>query len=183
MGRIDASTLIGLKTRAFFDEVLRACCRIVASDGSLARVEAMPTAYVIRGYTYTITTSSESYRIWVGVNGPRLFYIAYLSGIDVERAHDVYAFCFGGAAKVGWQVNYENAQDFVSVWATCTTDPLEPLVHMLPNWGWRPVDTLLCEVTEAGMFWATDIAMMAQSMVRTSERHGIACHDSSPAPL
>ena len=171
------------QNRPFYDEVLAGCSRIVATSGELAEARMATSAYVLPGMSYQIHTSTGVFRFWLGINGPRLFFIVYVKGIDADRAREAFSFCFGGAKKVGWEVNYEPLDNGVSVWATCMTDRSIPMLEKsLHNTRGVNRDPVLF-LAEYGQFWATDIAMMVQSWVRTSERLGIECHDKEPAPL
>ncbi len=153
----------------FYMEVERACKRIIGMSGDLVSVSMKNTEYVLSGYTVTITTKQGSqFPFWTGVNGPRLFFIAFVAA-GHETAKDVFQFCFGGAEKVGWEVKYEKIETGTSIWATCMTNRDRPLIN----------DAL----TEEGIFWATDIAMMVQSWVRSCERSNIKRHHMEPAPL
>lgn len=164
-----------------YSALAEVCRRIVCTDGMLATVEVKPTNYVLDGRTFVVRTSSGDYPFWLGVNGPRLFFIAYVTGVDAEAAQREFAFCFGGAAKVGWEMNYEPIENGVSIWATCMTDRTLPLViedkNVTINNGRKGV------LTQEGAFWVNDIAMMVQSWVRTCERKSIRRHEMEPAPL
>lgn len=171
------------KTAPFYLEVVDVCLRIVCSDGTHPEVQMTDTAYVLPGRTCWLTTASGEFKFWVGINGPRLFFIAWMADITPERAKDVFQFCFGGAEKVGWQVNYEPLDGGgVSVWANCMTDPDKPLTAPSDSAGFTTAQSNYT-LTDDGLFWVTDIAMMVQSWIRTSERHAIKCHPKEPAPL
>lgn len=172
------------KTRPIYDSVLSACRRIISMDGNPPTdVTARSTIYVVDGRIYTIRTGKGNFAFWLGINGPRLFFIVYIEGLQPDRAKEAFSFCFGGAEKVGWHVNYEPIPDGVSIWATCFTDPSKPLAAALENAGRGLSNEPIYKLTDDGHFWATDIAMMAQSWIRTSERNGLACHELEPAPL
>lgn len=171
------------QTEPFYAEVLSACRRIVATNGERAEASMTQSAYVLPGHTYQVQTSQGTFRFWLGVNGPRLFFIVYAKGITVDRARDAFSFCFGGAEKVGWEINYEPIEDGVSMWATCMTERTMPLVELCPATTLGLSHDPVFKLTEYGRFWAIDIAMMAQSWVRTSERQRIESHDKEPAPL
>lgn len=167
-------------TAPFYDGIVEACLRIVGMDGKHPEVSMTETSYVLAGRTCWIKTGSDEYAFWVGINGPRLFFIAYIKDIDAVRAREVFAFSFGGAEKVGWQVNYEPIEGGVSIWANCMTDRGKPLTGTDTSPG---ITTNVPQLTDEGEFWVTDIAMMVQSWIRTSERNGIKCHEKEPAPL
>ena len=159
------------------------CQRIVATDGTAPDVTMKETPYVLTGRTYTVRTAQDEFSFWFGVNGPRLFFITYIAGLDAQKAKEAFAFCFGGAEKVGWHMNYEPIDAGVSVWATCMTDVTKALAQPKPNCTTGLSGEQIYELTDDGSFWVTDIGMMVQSWVRTSERCGIACHELEPAPL
>lgn len=166
-----------------YDHIGLACQRIVGTDGELASVEMSKTMFVLDGRTFNIRTGTNTFRFWFGANGPRLFFIAYMRELDPARAREAFAFCFGGAAKVGWELNYEPIENGVSIWATCMTEKAAPLVQVRPGVTRGLSNDETFEITADGHFWATDVAMMVQSWIRTSERLGFACHEMEPAPL
>jgi hypothetical protein len=148
---------------AFNDEIHETCSRIIAVSGERVTVSSKEAGYILDGRIFTVRTECGDFPFWIGVNGPRLFFIAYVADIDEVRARTVFRFCFGGAEKVGWQVNYQKIDGGVSLWATCMTSAALPL-------------------TLDG-FWGRDIALMAQAWVRTCEREQIQRHKLDPAPL
>lgn len=164
-------------TAPIYDGILDACLRVVAMDGKNPSVSMQPTSYVLHGRTCWMESSAGVFPFWVGVNGPRLFFITYMAGISPEQAKEAYAFCFGGAEKVGWLINYEPIEGGISIWANVMTDRKTPLSE---NAEFRSNAHTL---TEEGVFWVTDIALMVQSWIRTSERLGYKCHTTEPAPL
>lgn len=167
-------------TTPMYEEIGKACSRVVAMLGDLAEVESTVTSYVVEGRVYNVKTQLGTYTFWVGINGPRLFFIVNMKGLDVKDAKEHFEFCFGGAEKVGWNTVYQPMYNGVSIWSTCTTDKARPLAEhtnrYIEN---KPV----ADLTEEGLFWATDIAMMVQSWIRTCERSKLHCHDIPPAPL
>lgn len=165
----------------FYQEIENACLRIVGTSGDLAAVETTKTHYVIEGITFNIKTNRGVFPFWIGINGPRIFFIAYVGGIEKDQAAQSFGFCFGGAEKVGWQINYEPIDDGVSIWATCMTDRNFPLSVKQEHV--RESGRATYSLTADGLFWATDIAMMVQSWVRTCERKNIDRHSLEPAPL
>jgi hypothetical protein len=165
--------------KTFFDEITRACQRIVLSDDTHPEVLSRPTEYVIDGQTITLRTKGGDFPFWVGLNGPRIFFIAYVADIHKELAKETYKFTFGGAAKIGWAISSEDLPGGVSIWGTLDGKFDEPLATVVPQAGRDPI----AELTDIGLFWATDIAMMVQSWVRTSERANITRHEREPAPL
>ena len=172
--------LVRLEAAAMYAGIQFACERIVSMDDSGVTVSNRETSFVLDGRTYTLNAYDGKYMFWVGLNGPRLFFIAYMRDIDVEKARKAFAFCFGGAEKAGWEMNYEPMMDGgMSVWATCMTDRNLPLSRNIPDIN----GDATAAMTPEGIYWATDIAMMVQSWVRTCQRHGFSCHEKSPAPL
>lgn len=167
-----------LRLAPFFDELQSACGRIRSMDETTASCSALPTEYVLSGRTFRLESAQGSLPFWCGVNVQRIFFIAY-NACSAERAREIFKFCFGGAESVGWSVNYEPVAGGVSVWATRYVN--EPLSIAAPG-----ADGLApgFELTPEGLFWATDIAMMAQSWVRTCQREGVGrIPGSEPAPL
>jgi hypothetical protein len=187
-----------LKMQSAFLDRLRECLgRVVSMDGQRVTITETPTEYVIGGRIYHVKSSFGTWPTWVGLNGPRIFYIAYATA-KANEAKDAFAFCFGGAEKVGWEFNYEPSADmngdFVSLWGTCMTDGDKPLAFMdkdvpisaapLGSGPIHGIKTRPPSVTAYGDFWVTDIAMMVQSYIRTCERLNFrAPTNRLPAPL
>lgn len=150
---------------------------------SKVTVEQEVTTHVIDGRLFTVQSYDMNgqpflkIKFWVGVNDTRLFYITYIE-TSASKCKEIFQFCFGGAVKVGWAINYEAIVGFplttTSVWATCQSN--EYLME-------RPRPNLPEELTRKGRFWAVDIAMMVQSQIRTMERHFIMCSKYNPEPL
>lgn len=170
---------VKLLTEPIYEEIGHACRRVVAMLGDFAEVDSKPTAYVIEGRIFNVTTKLGRFTFWVGINGPRLFFIVNMKNISVEEAEKTFSFCFGGAEKVGWNTNYQPMYNGVSIWSTCTTDRDRALSILRDE----SADPIAVELTEEGLFWVTDIAMMVQSWIRTCERTKMVCHDIDPAPL
>jgi hypothetical protein len=164
---------------SILEETLNKC---QATHGKV-KVTQEKTTHVIDGRLFTVRSSHADgspfleAKFWVGVNDRRLFYITYLEK-DAKECEEVFKFCFGGAEKAGWSLNYENIVGFTnlttSVWATCLCP--EYLME-------RPRPNMPEELTRAGRFWAVDISMMVQSQLRTMERHGVRCSTATPEPL
>lgn len=176
--------LVESSASTFIDELKKSFELIVCTNGSLAKVDAIKTNYVIPGCLFKIKSNKSDYLIWFGLNGPRLFYITYLP-MSKEKALDSFKFCFGGAEKVGWQFNYEPIEGLssTSIWGTCMTNTEKSLIDSNFNSDFSP-RSVKSEITEYGIFWVTDIAMMAQSFVRTCERLGVSSlNQINPAPL
>ncbi len=114
------------------------------------------------------------FRLWVGLNVRRLFVIYYVpvqEGMSAERLKEIFKFTFGGAEKVGFHLNFEDAvvdkRKIVSIWLTVDT-----------------IEDLLSSPHEK-LFWAQDVAMMTESFLRTATRNGIDLDIGTlmPAPL
>lgn len=128
----------------------------------------------IFGHIFLMKSAQLSFKIWVGLNVNRIFVIYFLpadEGLSIERAQQIFAFTFGGAEKLGYHANYEEATvadtKVLSIWLTVeTTDDLIS----------SPKDKL---------FWAQDVAMMTQSFLRTANRAGlkIKLDSVNPGPL
>lgn len=172
---------VRLEAGALLEGIQSACQRVVSMDGSGVSVTSTDTAYVLDGRTFTVQAYDGPYRFWCGTNNPRLFWICHMQRIDVEKAREAFRFCFGGAEKAGWNVNYERLTDGsgVSIWATCITDRERPLCVYENDINGAAAASMTAE----GVYWATDIAMMVQSWIRTSQRFGFSCHPGMPAPL
>lgn len=176
-------TNLDRKSSPLFDSLLAACKRIVPMDGTSPAVSMKETTYVLNGRTYTVHTPGGEFAFWFGVNGPRLFFIIFVKGVTHGDAQEAFSFCFGGAAKVGWQLNYEPIDGGVSIWATCMTDQGKALIAPNSKSTVGAGSIPILAITDYGDFWVTDVAMMVQSWIRTSERRGIMCHEMEPAPL
>lgn len=120
------------------------------------------------------TTNDFRFPLWVGVNVKRLFVIYFIPLTETQQVSDlesIFQYTFGGARDVGYKVNFEEAsmrgERFVSIWMT---------VHV--------GDEFLTDPNEK-LFWAQDIAMMTESLLRTAMRNGISLQLRSiePAPL
>lgn len=161
----------------FFAELESACGRIRTMEEERILSASSPTEYVLLGRTYTMGSRAGVLPFWCGVNVKRLFFIAY-NACPPEQAEEIFKFCFGGAESVGWSVNYEKVKGGVSIWATRYVD--ESLSQTKVGEDGSEAFSL----SDAGLFWATDIAMMAQSWVRTCQRHSVKrIFGSDPAPL
>lgn len=119
----------------------------------------------IFGCDYAVTKNGiPVIRLWFGINVSRIIVIYRV--IDPSPAHDrdafletlktVFRFTLGGAESVGYKISVEpiaNLPGHVSIWLTAPTD-----ADFLTN----PMQKL---------FWAQDVAMMTESMLRTALRH------------
>lgn len=171
------STRENARLAPFFAELESACGRVRTMEEERILSASSPTEYVLLGRTYTMGSRSGILPFWCGVNVKRLFFIAY-NACAPEQAEEMFKFCFGGAESVGWSVNYEKVKGGVSIWATRYVE--ESLSEVSIDSNGNEVFSL----SDAGLFWATDIAMMVQSWVRTCQRHNVKrIFGSDPAPL
>lgn len=175
---LDSSVIFHDKFYRALDESLSKC---IATHGPVT-VESVKTSYVIEGRLYTVKSRGADgsplveVKFWTGVNDKRLFFITYI-GEKPDYCKDLFQFTFGGAEKICWEFNYEaiNGEALgTSIWGTCKSDG-----YLME----RPRPNLPEELTRTGRFWATDIAMMVQSQIRTMERNDIKCLARNPEPL
>jgi hypothetical protein len=162
----------------FFDEVEQRMALIRSTHGTVS-ISRKATDFVLDGEQYTVTAIADgqpgiSVTFWLGLNMHRLHFITYLNQ-DKSTCEDRFAFCFGGAKKVGWEFFFEPLSremvDGCSIWGTCNTDAGMVSYQFESS------------VTDHGRYWACDIAMMVQSLLRTAERFNVACMDIPPEPL
>jgi hypothetical protein len=148
--------------------------KIQQMSGKAPIVEMQETTYVIPGYTYELKCDNDVfYNVWVGANFERLFFIMrFATTSDIAKGK--FKFAFGGAEDVGWNPKYEDVDGEVSIWTTRMTDC--PLVS-------DPDEEGKATITRMGSFWAVDIAMMLQSVIRTAQREQIAPSLKLPEPL
>jgi hypothetical protein len=114
-------------------------------------------------------------RMWCGLNVHRIIVIYHfvnpnpdVTSVDfTAMLKEIFRFTFGGAETLKYNVSYEpvpGSESLVSVWATVAgergllTDPAEKL------------------------FWAQDIAMMTESVIRTSRRSATVVSPSLSRP-
>jgi hypothetical protein len=168
----------------FYQAVENGCMRIVAVGSEPVAAMAMMTEFVISGRKYELSVRSgneiNKYRFWLGVNINKLFFITYLADIDSETAKKRFSTTFGGAEKAGWYVNYEPIPKGVAILGSCMTDADDLCVF--PE-GLDDGVRFKPELTKKGLFWATDICLMVQSLLRTCERENVRSHNLSPAPV
>jgi hypothetical protein len=127
----------------------------------------------IYGANYDIHLDNFKMRMWVGINVKRLSVIYFAkanSAADVASFQEIFKFTFNGAEEVGYHTNFEFASidgnPFVSIWSTAVAD-----------------QAILGNPSEQ-LFWVQDIAMMTQSVARTSVRHNINLYTPiEPGPL
>lgn len=132
------------------------------------------------GYDYVFRDSGVPvFRLWCGVNVSRIIVIYFMrnpraeaaSGRFVARLRRIFAFSLGGAEKIGYGVNYEPVparRGLVSVWVGVSASA-----------------DLLTD-SAAKLFWAQDVAMMTESVLRTALRHPedvLPELETAPAPL
>ncbi len=127
----------------------------------------------IFGANYELGLEGYRMRMWIGINVKRLSVIYFLKATGEADAADFehkLRFTFGGAAKLGYDTNFQYVElgdeKIVSVWTTVMADQA-----ILGN----PAEQL---------FWMQDVAMMTQSVVRTAVRDGIDLYTTTePGPL
>lgn len=169
--------------KRFFDEVQERLERIRPMKGGVL-VRRSPTNFVMDGEHFFVSSDHSDYSqieiaFWLGVNEHRMIFITYLNRRKGE-CEEIFQFCVAGAKKAGWDINFEGLDSAVvgqmldgcSIWGSCTAD--QPMVDSRYENG---------SLTPAGHFWATDVAMMVQSILRTAERNQIASLDKVPEPL
>lgn len=131
------------------------------------------------GYPIEICDGDRSVmRLWCGVNVSRIIVIYRMENPCrvsqanfIKRLQRIFAFSLGGAETVGYAVNYEPVPDrpnLVSVWVTVAASP-----------------DLLTDSAQK-LFWAQDIAMMTETILRTAKRHSEQVRPdltTFPAPL
>ncbi len=168
----------------FYEAVEHGCMRIVASGNEPTAATSMMTEYVVSGRKYELTVRSgndlNKYRFWLGVNVNRIFFIAYLADVDSETAKKKFHHTFSGAAeKSGWLTTFDPIPKGIAIMGVCSVGDDD--LCLFPEAGCS--EKIRPELTKQGLFWATDICMMVQSMLRTCERENIRCHNLPPAPL
>lgn len=127
----------------------------------------------IFGANYELWLDQFRMRMWIGINVKRLSVIYFAtvdSESDAEILQEKFRFTFGGAAKLGYDTNFQFAEldgeKIVSIWTTVMADQA-----ILGN----PAEQL---------FWMQDVAMMTQSVIRTAVREGINLYTTTePGPL
>ncbi len=155
------------RTSNFLNSVLKEALEQITFDGMISiklnvKVDKRRDLF---GHEFTILDGSTPVlRMWCGLNVHRLIVIYHFVNPDPETGSSdfanvletVFRFTFGGAKALKYSVSYEPVPDkmnLVSVWATVAgergllTDPAEKL------------------------FWAQDVAMMTESVIRTSQRN------------
>lgn len=127
----------------------------------------------IYGANYHISLEQFRMQMWIGINVKRLsviFFTEAQSENDISRLQEIFKFTFGGAAKLGYEVNFEFAEigeeKLISIWTTVMAENA-----ILGN----PAEQL---------FWVQDVAMMTQSVIRTAIRNKINLNTRhEPSPL
>ena len=143
-----------------------ALSRITLADGTpLHAVQGERADLFGHDYALDDGDGATVVRLWCGLNVNRFIVIYRLANPHVAtvgqeafvaRLKQIFAFSLGGAASVGYAVNYEGvpgAGDLVSVWLTVATGE-----DLLTNPALK-------------LFRAQDIAMMTESFLRTALRH------------
>jgi hypothetical protein len=127
----------------------------------------------IFGANYELSMDSFSMRMWIGINVKRLsiiYFVAVSDESEVEQLEKSFYFTFAGAAKLGYETNFQyvevEGEKLVSIWTTVMADNV-----ILGN----PAEQL---------FWVQDLAMMTQSFIRTAVRDNIQINTKTePGPL
>lgn len=154
------------RTDQFLSVTLPSALASISVDDEAASYAVVRSRRIdIFGRDYTVTRNGiPVIRLWFGVNVSRVIVIYRV--IDPNPIHDgeaflkvlntTFRFTLGGAKAVGYKTSIEpiaNLPGHVSIWLTAPTD-----ADFLTN----PMQKL---------FWAQDVAMMTESMLRTALRH------------
>lgn len=127
----------------------------------------------IFGANYELWLENFRMRMWIGINVKRLsviYFVKASSDADEAELEKKFRFTFGGAAKLGYETNYQyveiDGERLVSIWSTVMADKV-----ILGN----PAEQL---------FWIQDVAMMTQSFIRTAVRERLELYTTTePGPL
>lgn len=127
----------------------------------------------IFGANYELSLDDFRMRMWIGINVRRLSVIYFVkteSEADVKKLEDKFRFTFGGAAKLGYETNYQyvdvSGEKLVSIWSTVMAERV-----------------ILGDPAEQ-LFWVQDVAMMTQSFIRTAVRENFQIYTATePGPL
>ncbi|MFZ5565661.1 MAG: hypothetical protein ACOY95_01510 [Pseudomonadota bacterium] len=169
-------------TAAFFEEDLVSALQKVSFyeappdlRHSLVEIE---NSVDIFGSVFTLKSYSHTLRVWIGLNVNRIFVIYWVENseaMSLREIEGIFKFTFGGAEKLGYGINYEEAsipfqdgthREIISIWSTVKVDDSEFLA-----------------TPSSRRFWAQDIAMMTESFWRTALRNNIQLSQERPAPL
>lgn len=161
---------------AFHDALAERLRKVMQTSSKPMEVEIRISTYVIPGFHYEIHADhGDKFMIWIGANFQRLFFITRMN-MDAERAKEVFKFTFGGAESIGWHMNYEKiGENEVSIWATRMCED-----SLVKDFDIGKGDAIL---TKTGAFWAIDIGMMVQSLIRTAQRNNVKPSENLPEPL
>jgi hypothetical protein len=179
-GERDANiNVLQSKTEIFLEKQAPAILsKIEDSLGENPKVTASKPNNIF-GANYTLSTSTTTAKIWLGVNIDRIIVIYFLKGIKKADAMQTFSYTFGGAESVGYKVNFEEAiigdtsEEILSIWCTW------PKIQNSDN-----LATELLNHPEKKLFILQDIAMMTQSFLRTAQRNKInICTITDPGPL
>lgn len=173
-----------LKTDAFLEQQMPEALRKIEVPqlklGHTVNVEVVQRASTIHGgrkdifgANYEISLDEFRMRMWIGINVKRLSVIYFIKAndeTDVENCKDKFYFTFAGAAKLGYDTNFQYAvidgERLISIWSTVMADKV-----VLGN----PAEQL---------FWMQDVAMMTQSFIRTAVREQLQPYTQiEPGPL
>lgn len=169
-------------SEAFFEEDLVSALKKVSfyeapPDLRCSSVEIEKSVDIF-GSVFTLTSYSHTLRVWIGLNVNRIFVIYWVEkseNISLKEIESIFRFTFGGAEKLGYAINYEEAsipfhdrspREIISIWSTVKVDDSEFLA-----------------TPSSRRFWAQDIAMMTESFWRTALRNKIRLSQERPAPL
>lgn len=169
-------------TQAFFREDLKQALEKVsfyeASPNNRHSIVEIEDSVDIFGSVFTLTSFGKQLKVWIGLNVNRIFVIYWIEaneGVSTADLEKTFRFTFGGAEKLGYAINYEEAtipyadgtcKAVISVWSTVKVDENEFLA-----------------TPSSRRFWAQDIAMMTESFWRTAVRNKIPLSQEHPAPL
>lgn len=169
----------------FYQAVESGCMRIVATGNEPVAAMAMMTEYVVSGRKYELSVRSgneiNKYRFWLGINVSRIFFIMNFGDIDSESVKKKFHHTVTGAEKCGWSIGFEPITKGIAMIGVCSVGQDDLCVF--PEAGTDGGSRVKPELTKQGLFWATDICLMVQSLLRTCEREAVRCHNLPPAPL
>lgn len=126
------------------------------------------------GRVYTLSSDKNRLRMWVGLNVNRvliLYFVKLADDKSLEQIGEDFMIAFSGAKSVGYNVDYLSAEfpgeNIVCIRASCLLGD----------------ESFLSKPT-AKLYWANDIALMTQSMMRTALRNEIDVYtETMPHPI
>lgn len=169
----------------FYTAVEDGCRRMVAVGNEAPETNMIMTEFVISGRRYELAVRARNedvvkYKFWLGINVNRIFFIINLADVDTENAKKSFRHTFTGAEKCGWTISCEPIPKGVAIVAICSVGDVD-LCHF-PEVG-TDGGKIKPDLTKKGLYWATDICLMVQSLLRSCDREGIRSHAALPAPL